>query len=219
LNGIEFSQKLVSFVTFLPVFFLSLTIHEFAHAYSAYKMGDNTAKDLGRMTINPLKHIDLIGSVLMPLAAFASGYALIGWAKPVPVDRGNFKNEMRDDAIVSFAGPFSNLLLSLFFFAVFVFVFKFGNFLSDYSQSVYNLVWQGFYFNMFLFFFNLIPIPPLDGVHIAYDIFPNNITARLVNMGLYGSIVLMFFIYSPLWGFFVKLINLVVKLFVNLAGL
>ena len=126
---------------------------------------------------------------------------------------------MRDDAIVSFAGPFSNLLLSLFFFAVFVFVFKFGNFLSDYSQSVYNLVWQGFYFNMFLFFFNLIPIPPLDGVHIAYDIFPNNITARLVNMGLYGSIVLMFFIYSPLWGFFVKLINLVVKLFVNLAGL
>lgn len=219
MNGIEFSQKLVSFVTFLPVFFLSLTIHEFAHAYSAYKMGDNTAKDLGRMTINPLKHIDLIGSVLMPLAAFASGYALIGWAKPVPVDRGNFKNEMRDDAIVSFAGPFSNLLLSLFFFAVFVFVFKFGNFLSDYSQSVYNLVWQGFYFNMFLFFFNLIPIPPLDGVHIAYDIFPNNITARLVNMGLYGSIVLMFFIYSPLWGFFVKLINLVVKLFVNLAGL
>jgi Zn-dependent proteases len=219
LSGIEVSQKLVSFVQFIPVFFLSITVHEFAHAYSAFKLGDDTAQKQGRLTLNPVKHIDLIGSVIMPLAAFASGYALIGWAKPVPVNRGNFKNELRDDAIVSFAGPLSNLILALLFFAGFVVLYHNSNILSVYSSSVADLLWHGFYFNLFLFFFNLMPIPPLDGVHIIYDLFPNTITARLVNFGLFGSIILMFFIYSPLWGIFIKMINFVVKLFVNLAGI
>jgi Zn-dependent protease len=219
LNGITISEKLVGFVTFLPVFFLSLTIHEFAHAWSAYKLGDSTARDEGRLTLNPIKHLDLIGSVIMPLAAFASGYALIGWAKPVPVNRGNLRNEMRDDAIVSFAGPFSNFILSMLFFAFFIILFKNETALGSFHDSAAYIAWQGFYFNMFLFIFNLLPIPPLDGVHILYDIYPNQFTARIVNFGIYGGIILMVFIYSPLWGIFSKLLSFVIKFFVKMAGL
>ena len=97
---------------------ISISVHEFAHAYTASKLGDNTAKERGRLSLNPLKHIDLIGTVLMPLAAFASGFALIGWAKPVPVDRRNFKNPLKDDTIVSFAGPLSNLILAVLLFSL-----------------------------------------------------------------------------------------------------
>jgi Zn-dependent protease len=81
------------------------------------------------------------------------------------------------------------------------------------------MLWQSFYFNLFLFFFNLMPIPPLDGSHILYDLFPNQITARLVNLGMYGALLLMLFIYSPLWGLFSKMLNFVVELFVKVAGL
>ena len=102
---IQLSNRLISFLIFLPVFFLSIAVHEFSHALMANKFGDDTAKKLGRLTLNPIKHIDLIGSVIMPLASFASGFALIGWAKPIPVNRNNFRNSLKDDLVVSFAGP------------------------------------------------------------------------------------------------------------------
>ena len=143
--NIEVSEKLISFFTFLPLFFISLSVHEFAHALLASRLGDNTAKDQGRLTLNPFKHADIIGTFVMPLASFASGFALIGWAKPVPIDRRNFKNQMRDDAIVSFAGPFSNFLLALLFFAGFMIAYTSG---SDY---VMNFLWYGVFFNIFLF--------------------------------------------------------------------
>jgi Zn-dependent protease len=219
LNGIEVSQKLISFLTFLPLFFISLTIHEFAHAYSAYKLGDNTAKDLGRLSLNPIKHLDLIGSVIMPIMSFASGFALIGWAKPVPVNRANLKNGLRDDAVVSFAGPLSNLVLAVIFFFCFLALFHNHGLMGSYNKAAADMIWYGFYFNIFLFFFNLIPIPPLDGSFILYDLFPNKITAKLLSFGLYGSLILMFFIYSPLWGIFMKLITFVMEIFINLAGI
>jgi Zn-dependent protease len=93
MNDIEVSTKLISFLTFLPVFFLSISVHELSHALLAFKMGDTTAKDMGRLTLNPLKHIDLVGTVLMPLASFATGFALIGWAKPVPLSPSKFAGE------------------------------------------------------------------------------------------------------------------------------
>lgn len=219
MNGIEVSQKLISFLTFLPLFFISLTIHEFAHAYSAYKLGDNTAKDLGRLSLNPIKHLDLIGSVIMPIMSFASGFALIGWAKPVPVNRANLKNGLRDDAVVSFAGPLSNLVLAVIFFFCFLALFHNHGLMDSYNKAAADMIWYGFYFNIFLFFFNLIPIPPLDGSFILYDLFPNKITAKLLSFGLYGSLILMFFIYSPLWGIFMKLITFVMEIFINLAGI
>ena len=213
---IQISQKLISFILFLPMFFISITIHEFAHAFSASRFGDDTAKKQGRLTFNPVKHADLIGTVIMPLASFASGFALIGWAKPVPVNRNNFKNRLRDDAIVSFAGPLSNFVLAIIFFIGFLIVLNLNFSFRDY---VVNIFWYGVFFNIFLFAFNLLPIPPLDGSHILFDIYPSKITAALLNLGLYGSIILLILIYSPLWGYFMRFINLILNLFLSVAGL
>ncbi len=212
---IQISDRLINFILFLPFFFISLAIHEFAHAYSAYKFGDMTAKNEGRLTINPLKHLDLIGSVFMPLVSFSSGLALIGWAKPVPVNASYFKNPYRDDAIVSFAGPFSNFLLACFFTLLIIFS---GSFLSgDSGQRVFTLLVYGIYLNIFLFLFNLLPIPPLDGSHILFDLFPNEWTKKYLELGIYGGIILMFFIYSPLWKYFSSIIGWMLELFLKVA--
>lgn len=212
---IQIDERIIRFLTFLPLFFISLAVHEFAHAYSAFKLGDHTAKNQGRMTLNPIKHIDLIGSIVMPLMAFASGFALIGWAKPVPVDRRNFNNQFKDDAIVSAAGPLSNLLLALLFFLIFYFSIN----LNVANSLILNVLWYAFYLNIFLCFFNLLPIPPLDGSHILFDIFPNKYTAKLLNLGLYGSIILLVFFYSPLWRYFMQFINFIVEIFLSFAGI
>jgi len=210
MSGIQVSQKLIVFVTFLPLFFISLAIHEFAHAYVAYKFGDSTAKKMGRLTLNPIKHIDLVGSIIMPLLSFASGFMLIGWAKPVPINGRNFKNQLRDDAIVSVAGPISNFILAFIFFLI----------LSLLNSSFPNqliilkkISLLGIYFNVFLFAFNLLPIPPLDGSHILFDLFPNKITAKYLSFGVYGTVILFVFIYSPLWGLFMKFVYFIVSIF------
>jgi Zn-dependent protease len=212
---IQISEKLISFLTFLPVFLISLGLHEFAHAFSASKLGDDTAKKQGRLTLNPFKHADLIGTYLMPLASLTSSIALIGWAKPVPIDRSKFKNTFRDDAIVSFAGPLSNFILSILFFILYLI---FTHFIPGDKHFILNLCWYGVFFNIFLAFFNLLPIPPLDGSHILFDLFPNAYTAKLMKLGIYGSIILMLFIYSPLWAYFMNFINLVLSLFVKTAN-
>ena len=214
MSGIEVSDKIISFLTFLPMFLLSITVHEFAHALFANKLGDDTAKNRGRLTLNPIKHADIIGTLIMPLASFASGFALIGWAKPVPIDRRKFKSPLRDDAVVSFAGPASNFLLAIVFFIFFTLLYH-----ESVSHYVVNFFWYGVFFNVFLFIFNLLPIPPLDGSHILFDLFPNKITARFLSIGLYGSIILLVFIYSPLWGYFMNLVNFILRLFIKTAGL
>jgi len=215
LGDIQISEKLLNFIAFLPLFYLSIAVHEYSHALLANKYGDDTAKKLGRLTLNPLKHIDLIGSVIMPIAAFASGFALIGWAKPVPVDRRNFKEPLKADAIVSFAGPFSNFILAILFFIFFIFSHQW---FGSQHTFVINLMWYGVFLNIFLFIFNLLPIPPLDGSHIVFDLFPNKFTAKYLSLGFYGSFILLAFIYSPLWGFFIRIINFILRLFLKTGG-
>lgn len=195
---ITIKDSLIQLLIYMPLFIISLAVHEFAHAASAYKLGDSTAKQLGRLTLNPIKHLDIIGSVLMPLMAFAGGGYLIGWAKPVPVDTRNFKYPLMDDAIVSFMGPFSNFLLAL----VFIFL-TFGFDFTIYGEvTFYTVMFMGAYFNIFLFIFNLLPIPPLDGSFILYDLFPNSATQSLLNLGRFGSLLLLIFLFSPFWIYF-----------------
>jgi Zn-dependent protease len=196
------------------MFVLSITFHEYAHAFVAYKYGDPTAKNLGRLTFNPIKHADLIGTLIMPLASFATGFLLIGWAKPVPVDRRNFKNFYKDDAVVSFAGPFANLILALIFYLMFFLILNYH--LTE-NLLLINFLWYGVFFNIFLFAFNLLPIPPLDGSHILFDLWPNKITAKIISIGFYGSIILLVFIYSPLWGIFMKFINFILSALLGLV--
>ena len=213
---IQVNPKLISFLTFIPMFIISITIHEFAHAFFAHKLGDDTAKNEGRYSLNPLKHIDLVGTIILPIASFVSGFALIGWAKPVPINRNNFKNTLRDDALVSFAGPFSNFLLAVLFFVLFMFSYNLN---AGQSELILSILWYGVFFNVFLCLFNLIPIPPLDGSHILFDLFPNKYTASLFKLGLYGSLLLLFFIYSPLWGYFMDLVNWVLRMFLKIGNL
>ena len=215
MGDIQISERLLNFIAFLPLFYLSIAVHEFAHALLANKYGDDTAKKLGRLTLNPLKHIDLIGSVIMPIAAFASGFALIGWAKPVPVDRRNFKEPLKADTVVSFAGPLSNFIFAILFFILFIIS---QQWFGVQHTFVVNLMWYGVFLNIFLFVFNLLPIPPLDGSHILFDLFPNKFTAKYLSLGFYGSFILLVFIYSPLWGFFIRIINFILRLFLKIGG-
>jgi len=215
LPELQVSERLIKFLMFLPIFLLSISVHEYSHAFFANKYGDDTAKKLGRLTLNPFKHIDLVGSVIMPLAAFASGFALIGWAKPVPVDRRNFSDPLRDDAIVSLAGPLSNFIFSILLFVLFLISV---NIFGEQNLIISDLLWYGVFLNVFLFAFNLLPIPPLDGSHILFDLFPNKLIAKYLNLGLYGSLLLLVFIYSPLWGFFMKIVNFILQLFLKIGG-
>lgn len=212
MSDIQVSEKLVSFLSYMPFFFLSLAVHEYAHAYSAKKLGDDTAESQGRLTLNPIKHIDLIGSIAMPLLAFSSGFMLIGWAKPVPINPNKFKEPLKHDAIVTSAGPISNLLLAITFF---IFLLLADNIFQIESSLIINILWFGVYFNVFLFAFNLLPIPPLDGSHIIADLFPNKLTAKFRSLGFYGTFILLIFIYSPLWDYFMNFINFILEIFVS----
>lgn len=216
MENIQLSERLISFLLFIPVFLLSLTVHELAHAFTAFKKGDNTAKNAGRLTLNPIKHLDIVGSVMMPFISFSSGLLLIGWAKPVPVNRSNFKDPLKDDALVSFAGPLSNLILAIIFA---ILLSLFYNFQITSSELVFNLLWYGVFFNVFLFAFNLLPIPPLDGSHILFDFFPNKLTAKYLGIGFYGTIILILFIYSPLWNYFFGAINYIISILLSITGM
>jgi Zn-dependent protease len=168
----------------------SLSFHEAAHAWTANRLGDPTAKMLGRLTFNPLAHIDWIGTVLFPLVAMLSGLPLIGWAKPVPVNAANFPAPRRGFAIVAAAGPISNLILATgaaLIRAVLVAMYP------DPSETIYFVE----YFlavligiNALLAVFNMIPVPPLDGGNVAMGVLPAP-AARLFNqLRPYGFIVL-----------------------------
>jgi Zn-dependent protease len=206
---IEISEKLILFLEFLPIFFFSLAVHEFAHAYTAYKKGDLTAKALGRMTLNPIKHIDLVGSLLMPFISFFTGSMFIGWAKPVPVNRGNFRNPKKDDITVSIAGPVSNLLMAFLFVLLMVVAIR----LSLVNENILRILWLGVTFNVFLFLFNLLPIPPLDGSHVVLNLFPNSIYSRMIASPLIGTIIIFVLIFSPLWRYFIALVDFVLRIF------
>lgn len=210
--NIEISDKLLLFIEFIPIFFLSLSVHEFAHAYIAYKKGDPTAKALGRMTINPLKHIDLIGSILMPFISYFTGSMFIGWAKPVPVNRSNFRKPKSDDIAVSLAGPVSNLLIAFLFTLLIILFIKF----SIGNEGIIKVMWLGVTFNVFLFLFNLLPVPPLDGSHVILNLFPGSLYSRLLVSPLIGSFLLLILIFSPLWRYFISLVEFILRLFAGM---
>lgn len=181
---------------------LAITLHEAAHAYSAYKLGDNTARVLGRVTLNPIRHIDPIGTVLMPVLLYlgTGGNFVFGYAKPVPVRAGNFAQPMRDMALVAFAGPLSNLLQAILWFACLMIGRNTGMAAETWLMLVCR---AGVLSNLVMFAFNLFPIPPLDGGRILTWLLPTQAAhtmARIEPFGFYILIaLLMLDIISTWW--------------------
>lgn len=177
-------MDLVSFAIPFAIVLGSLTVHEAAHAWSADRLGDPTARMLGRISFNPIVHIDLIGTVILPLVAVFSNLPVIGWAKPVPVNIGRLRNPRRDFTLVAAAGPASNLLLALLgAIAIRVVV------APDALTSGHPLV-QVVLINVLLAIFNLVPVPPLDGGNVLAGLLPPSAAELFVRLRPYGFLVL-----------------------------
>lgn len=189
------SEGFSLFFLFFPVFLFSLSFHECAHAWMANRLGDPTARMLGRLTLNPLAHIDWIGTFLFPLLMFLMpGLILFGWAKPVPVDPHNLRGGRRGNLKVAAAGPISNLLLSLLFALLFH--------LINQIQSAWvpllilgQMLKSGVYLNLMLAFFNLIPLHPLDGGNVLEGILPLRYLPAYEQIGRYGFLILIAALY------------------------
>jgi Zn-dependent protease len=207
----------------LIAFLFAISIHESAHAWMASRCGDPTARMLGRITLNPLRHIDPVGTILLPAIALFTGFPMIGWAKPTPVDPRNFKNPVRDDILTSVAGPASNFLV------VIVTVVLLGllalssptahyavhgmarNMILDvgWITPLVLMLYQLMFINILLGIFNLIPIPPLDGSHVLRHFLPVGALRLYDQMGIIGLMLLLFFggrllgaLMFPVVGFF-----------------
>jgi len=187
----------------LLVLVFSLSLHEFGHAWMAKRCGDPTAEMLGRLTINPMAHADLLGTIILPSVMLlfpGFGRFLIGWAKPVPVSPANFKHPRRDDILVSLAGPAMNLVLFFIFYWVAYFVDYRGMMPTD---SPYAPVFMGFvnYFmtiNFMLAVFNLLPIAPLDGSWILKALLPPRLSYKVSQLDRYGMLLVIFLMWTGL---------------------
>ena len=151
-------------VYILPGILLGLTVHEYCHAFAAWKLGDSTARNQGRVTLNPIRHIDPIGFLLILVAGF-------GWAKPVQFDPAQLRDFRRDRAIIALAGPLSNLALAILLSLVIRTMLHLHDDFSGMSLTILNIVFHAAFINFMLFVFNLLPIPPLDGSHVVFSVF------------------------------------------------
>ncbi len=184
------------FLLVLPVLLFSVVAHEYAHAWTAYREGDPTAHILGRLTLNPLPHIDPFYSVLFPIGLWflSHGTFTFGSAKPVPVNPRNFRNYRRGDLIVSSAGIITNLILALVGATLFVGLGVAGRALpaaDGFLSLLQRMMFFGIFLNYILAVFNLVPLPPLDGSHLFYHLLPPALGARYRAIGRYGFLVLL----------------------------
>lgn len=181
-------QKIILYA--IPLIF-AVTVHEVAHGWVANKFGDPTAKQLGRLTLNPIKHIDLVGTIIMPLMLLLVSGFVFGYAKPVPVDWRNLRNPRRDMALVALAGPVSNLLMAFIWAAV----AKAGLWIAPSSPYFSNIIVimgvGGVAINLTLMVLNLIPIPPLDGSRVVASFLHGRALAWYARIERYGFIILI----------------------------
>jgi Zn-dependent protease len=185
----------------IPVLLFALVAHEWAHAYAALKQGDPTAYELGRLTFNPIKHIDPFMTIILPVVMLVGSHGAIalGGAKPCPVNPSNFRNYKRGDIIVSLAGVTMNLLLAIASAVLFLVAGVIGHALPDGAASVLRIVQQmlqiSVLYNSLLLFFNLLPIPPLDGSHVIAHFLPPSIAVAYKRVSRFGLLILVGLLY------------------------
>lgn len=177
-NGLDWSYLLNIVLSVVPAL-LCITFHEVSHGWVAYRLGDPTAKDAGRLTLNPLKHIDMMGLLMMVVFKF-------GWAKPVPVNMMRFRNPKRGMALTALAGPVSNVLLALVFLFLYGLLYR-----ALYSvQPLLDMIWLTAYISLALAIFNIIPVSPLDGSKVLFAFLPDRAYMTLMRYEKYGMLVL-----------------------------
>ena len=197
----------------IVILIMSVVIHEVSHGYAALMLGDTTAKYEGRLTLNPLKHLDPFGSVILPLllALTGSGF-IIGWAKPVPFNPYNLRNQRWGEAIVAIAGPLSNIIIFFVFGLALRFVLAAG---INISVAVINITSIIVFTNLLLAIFNLVPIPPLDGSKILFSILPQQTLRFRATFERYGFLIVLIFVLF-LWQFFLPVID---HIFILVTGI
>ena len=183
----------------VPVLF-AVTLHEVAHGWMAKQLGDRTAEMMGRLSVNPLKHIDLVGTVIVPVALLLLGGIIFGWAKPVPVNWNNLHRPKRDMALVALAGPGANLLMILFWLVI----AKTGALLGNDAGSLVHLfiymAWAGIFINGLLMILNLFPMPPLDGSRVLFALLPPALAYRYGKIEPYGLVILLILFFTGILG-------------------
>ena len=181
----------ISFIFSVAVLIFSVIIHEISHGAVASRLGDQTAKNAGRLTLNPLRHIDFVGTIILPIFLILTTGRGIGWAKPVPINPYNFRDQKYGSLKVAIAGPASNLLIALIFGLLMRFTLSF-NFLSPaFFQAIYFIVSV----NILLAVFNLMPVPPLDGSHIFFSLLPKSTLGAQIFLARFGFLILIFLIF------------------------
>ncbi|MFZ2726060.1 MAG: site-2 protease family protein [Methylococcaceae bacterium] len=194
MDNLSLGQRII--VWLLPVVF-AITVHEVAHGWVAKKLGDNTASMLGRLTLNPIKHIDPIGTLLIPGLLLLTGTGFIfGWAKPVPVDGRNFKKPLHDMALVAIAGPASNLLMAI----AWALIARLGVIANSefVSPPLINMGMAGISINLVLCLLNLLPIPPLDGSRVLTGLLPSRLAWQYNQLERYGFMILLILLFTGL---------------------
>ncbi len=190
-----FRGSLEDYLLMIPVLLISLTIHEYSHGYVAYKLGDPTAKDAGRLSLNPLRHLDPVGTLMMIIAR-------IGWAKPVPINPSYFKDPKKGTILVSIGGPLSNLLMAFIGVILFeiTYVISYANIVAGETFVIYYMNFLVLFFsvNINLAVFNLLPVPPLDGSKILSGILPTEVYFRYMQKErIIGIIFIMIVMVFP----------------------
>ena len=193
---------------------MAVTFHELAHGWVAYKLGDSTAKDAGRLTLNPIKHLDVLGTIVFFVTR------MIGWAKPVPVNPFNFKNPKRDMAWVAVAGPAMNILLAagftLLLKTLLLIPISRSSFLISFLMPLAMMIKVGIIINVGLAIFNIIPIPPLDGSKILEGLLPVEAALQYAKLERYGFIILILLIFTHVVDYVIfPIIHFITSLFLN----
>jgi Zn-dependent protease len=196
-------DRLSSFLLVAPVLLFSMVAHEYAHGYAALRQGDATALQLGRLTFNPVKHIDPFMTVLLPAFLYFTSGTMLGGAKPVPVNPRNYRNYKRGDIIVSLAGVATNFVIAILFTVLIVPIGALGLAVPATLATatiVQAMLVLGVLMNFSLIAFNLLPVPPLDGSHVMKYLLPPAWSLYYQRIGFFGLFLLLIFIRSPLFG-------------------